>query len=64
MCVLCVHLCVCCVWNSHLFDNQVASYFFHSLKFYLRVGCWNVHSLVEAGNGVKIATVRTIVRSR
>ena len=32
---------------------------FHRLKSLLRVGCWNVRSLVEADGGVKTATVRT-----
>ena len=32
---------------------------FHHLKSFLRVGCWNVHSLVEADGGFKTATVRT-----
>ena len=32
---------------------------FHRLKSFLRVGCWNVCSLVEADGGVKTATVRT-----
>ena len=31
---------------------------FHHLKSILRVGCWNVRSLVEADGGVKTATVR------
>ena len=31
---------------------------FHHLKSILRVGCWNVCSLVEADGGVKTATVR------
>ena len=32
---------------------------FRHLKYFLRVGCWNVRSLVEADGGVKTATVRT-----
>ena len=32
---------------------------FHHLKSILRVGCWNVRSLVEADGGVKTATVHT-----
>ena len=30
---------------------------FHRLKSHLRVGCWNVRSLVKADGGVKTATV-------
>ena len=31
---------------------------FHRLKPYLCVGCWNVHSLVEADGGINTVTVQ------
>ena len=48
------------VENSHVIGHPgLHPSGFHCLKSYLCVGCWNVHSLVEAGGGLKTATVRT-----